>query len=355
MESISQYSITLLLTGLTFLIAYKPFKLIANRLGLVDKPNERKKHTGSVPLIGGILIFCSATIGLLFSKEVSFFDPYVQMVAGSGGALLLVGIIDDRFDVRALLKLVMQFVLAHLAITSGFSISSFYGILGIYELTETVSYIVSVLAIVGFVNAFNLMDGIDGLAGSFALLSIVILTWIAFTLKLSNVVSVLIALWMPLVFFIKKNLNKSRKIFMGDAGSLFLGYLIIISGIYLINNSSTLENGMNLITIILAILALPIMDSIRVYLLRINKGNSPFKPDRTHLHHLFLRTGYSPIKSTLYIISLTVVILAVVLLSSSTANINGLLILIVIGFITLISILRYGAYIKEWTERIKKF
>ncbi|MFT6035791.1 MAG: UDP-GlcNAc:undecaprenyl-phosphate GlcNAc-1-phosphate transferase [Marivirga sp.] len=354
METLSHYSVTLLLSGLTFLMIYKPFCLMANKLGLVDIPNQRKKHEGAIPLIGGILIFVSSTAGLIFSTAVSLFDPYLQMVVGAGGALLLVGIIDDRFDVSALLKLIMQFILAHIAIVNGFRIGSFYGILGIYELTEVASYIVTLLAVVGFVNAFNLMDGIDGLAGSFALLSVVIMAWVAFYLVQSSAFVVLLSLCIPLILFLKYNLKEKKKIFMGDAGSLFLGFLIIITSIRLINAAAPLNKGMDFIALILSIVALPIMDSIRVYLLRINKGRSPFAADRTHLHHLFLKSGYTPKKSTFYIISLTLLVLIIVVLNNENTSINGLLIAMVLGFVTLISLLRYGAYMKEWTEKIKK-
>jgi di/tricarboxylate transporter len=97
------------------------------------------------------------------------------------------------------------------------------------------------------------------------------------------------------------------------------------------------------------------MDSLRVYLLRINQGGSPFKADRNHLHHLFLAGGYSPLKSTIYIVSTAVLFILIVVFSGDRFDINWTIFILLGCFITLIALLRYNAYIKEWTEKIKKF
>lgn len=345
----------IVLSGFIFLLIYRPVKFIAHRLKLVDKPNIRKKHTGSIPLIGGLLIFISSSSSLLFLDVFTINDPYFFTYIIIGACLILMGTVDDRFDLRAIIKLIIQFIVAHIAFQNGFKVTSLYGIMGFTELNMSLSYIISILGIVGFVNAFNLMDGIDGLAGGFALISLLIFAGIAHNMVLNSLFNILLAFLMPLVIFLYFNLKKASKIFMGDAGSLFFGFIIVLSGIKLIESSANFQGSTYFFTTVLSVLALPIMDSLRVYLLRINKGKSPFKADRTHLHHLFLDSGYSPGKSAFFIITLTIISISIVVFTSNKADINWLLISMICGFLLMISILRYAAYIREWTEKIKKF
>jgi UDP-GlcNAc:undecaprenyl-phosphate GlcNAc-1-phosphate transferase len=347
--------IAIMMPAVIFLALFQPARKVAIRLGLVDKPNARKQHKGTVPLIGGILIFLSVLITQLLMEDVLRDFSFLKVIFISGGLLTMMGVLDDRFDIRATIKLFIQLVLAHLAIQNGFMITSFFGILGIQELSYPLQYVISLLAIVGFVNAFNLMDGIDGLAGSFALFSIAILAALAYIAGADFLFLVLLSFIPAIVVFLVFNTGKKHKIFMGDAGSLFLGYLIILSGIHLMGVIAIDEKSLNNIAILLCILFIPIMDSLRVYLLRINQGGSPFKADRNHLHHLFLAGGYSPLKSTIYIVSTAVLFILIVVFSGDRFDINWTIFILLGCFITLIALLRYNAYIKEWTEKIKKF
>jgi len=355
MLTLTNIIIALCMPAVIFLTLFKPARTVAIKLGLVDKPNARKKHKGTIPLIGGILIFISVLVAQTLLEDIARDFTFLKVIFISGGILMAMGVLDDRFDIRASIKLLIQLALAHLAIHNGFVISNFFGILGVHELSYSIQYVISLLAIVGFVNAFNLMDGIDGLAGSFALFSILILALLAYTVEANFLFLILLSFIPAIVAFLVFNTGKKYKIFMGDAGSLFLGYVIILSGIHLMGEMTAQAQSLNNVTILLCILFIPIMDSLRVYLLRINKGGSPFKADRNHLHHLFLAGGYSPLRSTFYIVATASLFMAMVFFSGDRLNINWLIVILLACFIILIALLRYNAYIKEWTEKIKKF
>ncbi len=144
------------------LIITKPLRKLAKKLNLVDKPNERKVHSSSVPLIGGISVLASAGLALIVSSEFwnSAMDYHVLIYGSS--ILFVIGVIDDKMEVRSILKLVIQIALAYFVYDSGIRIESMFGIFGIHELPVVGQYVLTIFVIVGVINAFNLMDGIDG-------------------------------------------------------------------------------------------------------------------------------------------------------------------------------------------------
>jgi UDP-N-acetylmuramyl pentapeptide phosphotransferase/UDP-N-acetylglucosamine-1-phosphate transferase len=208
--------------------------------------------------------------------------------------LLVVGIMDDLNDLRARNKLVIQLALASLIAFSGVRITNLNGILGIYELPISAQYTLTIVAITGITNAFNLIDGIDGLAGGIGFMSLVILGLFLTLCGEINIALVAFALAGGLLGFLYYNFNPAR-IFMGDTGSLVLGFVTAVLTIYLIqlNTSGTF----NLITHVpvfgLSLVLIPVFDTLRVFCLRIWRGKSPFDPDKTHIHHLLTNNGWS--------------------------------------------------------------
>jgi UDP-GlcNAc:undecaprenyl-phosphate GlcNAc-1-phosphate transferase len=275
---------------------------VAKRINLVDKPQKRKIHSEPVPLVGGVSIFIATTLilGLSLPFQLNLASHLNLFVATF--ILLLMGVIDDRFDLSAVLKLVIQIFLAHYVVMQGIKIESLLGIFGIFELMPWAQYLLTVVIITGVVNAINLMDGIDGLAAGLAVLSFVVLAILAVYTNHYELALVFLSIVGSLLAFIKFNFSSKQKIFMGDAGSLVLGFVIVVSGIYLIQ-STTGTSKVSLVTLsVFAILLVPVLDALRVFRRRVKSGKSPFSADRTHLHHLILNIGLKHKMTTLAIL-----------------------------------------------------
>ncbi|TAL50005.1 MAG: undecaprenyl/decaprenyl-phosphate alpha-N-acetylglucosaminyl 1-phosphate transferase, partial [Chitinophagaceae bacterium] len=208
--------------------------------------------------------------------------------------LLGVGIMDDLKDLSARYKLVIEAGLATLLAISGIRITSFGGLFGIYDLAITAQYTFTVLAIVGITNAFNLIDGIDGLAGGLGFMSLITLGIFLTLSRDFNNALIAFALAGGLLAFLYFNLNPA-KIFMGDTGSLVLGFTIAVLCVQLMKVNAFAARPVvpyiNIFT--LGIVLIPVFDTLRVIGTRIWKGRSPFSADKTHIHHLITNNGYS--------------------------------------------------------------
>ncbi len=261
-----------------------------NKYSLCDIPNERKEHINPVPTMGGIAIVGGMLTALMLwlPFELSIFNIcfFLSIII-----LFILGIMDDVRDLSAKYKFLIQFGLALLMALGGVRIESFHGLFGIYELPLTAQYTFTIVAIVGITNAFNLIDGIDGLAGGLGFMS---LTTIGIFLTMNGQTDVaLIAFAMAggILAFLYFNFNPA-KIFMGDTGSLVLGFTIAVLGIKLMQ-LNTLPSLPHSPLFILGIVFIPVFDTLRVFALRIWKGKSPFIADKTHIHHLLTTTGFS--------------------------------------------------------------
>jgi UDP-GlcNAc:undecaprenyl-phosphate/decaprenyl-phosphate GlcNAc-1-phosphate transferase len=326
----------------------------AQMIQLIDKPNYRKVHQISVPLIGGIAIFISSAFTLALTIDFDRDIAGLRTLFIGIFVLLLLGALDDRFDIRASLKLTIQLLLAHFVFTQGIRIESFYGIFGIYELTLQQQYIMTILVVTGVVNAFNLMDGIDGLAGGLALCSFLIFAILAWHIGNWNLLMIFITFAGSLVGFLRFNLSKAGKIFMGDAGSLMLGFLLVVTGIKLMQDahlstfSSYIHNG------VIAIFMLPVLDALRVFRKRIKTGKSPFAADKTHIHHLFLNLGLKHKIAAFLIIVLALFIIAMGYFIAQFTGITLSVVAMLLAFYTITSFLEFTTRINNWKIRIRQ-
>jgi UDP-N-acetylmuramyl pentapeptide phosphotransferase/UDP-N-acetylglucosamine-1-phosphate transferase len=224
-----------------------------------------------------------------FSKDfftISFFFSII--------VVFIVGIMDDLNDLRARNKFVIQLALALLIAFSGVRITSLNGILGIEELPITAQYTLTVVAIAGITNSFNLIDGIDGLAGGLGFMSLVILGLFLTLGGDINIALIAFALAGGLLGFLYYNFNPAR-IFMGDTGSLVLGFVIAVLTVRLIqvNTTSSFNLLLNAPAFGLSLVLIPVFDTLRVFSLRRWSGKSPFNADKTHIHHLLTNNGWS--------------------------------------------------------------
>ena len=277
---------------------------IAVKIRLVDKPNERKIHAGEIPLIGGLAMFAGFVIAVLASV------PDLNHVRGlliASSILIIVGVLDDHHDISVRLRFVLQ-IIAVLVMTSFSNVvvtdlGNLFG-MGVFQLAGW-AIPFTVVAAVGSMNATNMIDGVDGLAGSTSLicfLAVLFLYSLAGDMALKPLLFVGV-----LIPFMLNNIASARKVFMGDSGSMFIGFGI---GWVLLEASQGNNTVMSPVTA-LWIFAIPLIDMWAIMLRRVMKGQSPFLPDRDHLHHIFLRAGFSD-RATLNIMSLIAVLFACV-------------------------------------------
>ena len=338
-----------------FVIILVPIlRFLALKFKLEDAPNARKVHKHPVPLIGGMAIVLGSALALLFFSQIKEnLSEYFILIVGSI-TLLVVGIIDDKIDVSSKIKLAIQIGLAYFVIHSGIKIESFFGVFGIYELPLAVQHVLTMVVIVGVINAFNLLDGIDGLAAGVAIIGLSAYAIIAFIIGQEFLLVLFLSLIGGLIGFLRYNLSSSRKIFMGDAGSLFFGFILIVSGIMLIQTAHQTANITLVLSVVIGVLSFPVADSLRVYRRRLKKGYSPFKADRTHFHHLILNLGFKHKMASLIIILIAFTLVSVSLVFGSLFSMTFTVISILLLFVMASSLAEIGNSIDKWKVNIKK-
>ncbi len=279
----------------------------------LDQPDERKVHKNAIPTMGGIGIFIGFMAAVLPLLIFEINIPIAVIMLGVV-VLFITGLADDRFDISAKFRLFLQLFLAFLVAASGIRIESALGLFGIYELAEPVQYILTIFLIAGFINAFNMIDGIDGLAGGIGAINALVLT-VLFTLAgdfffaLSS-----FALFGALIAFLRFNFNPA-KIFMGDTGSMLIGFILVVFSIHYLQNGTTIYTD-NSTLLVVALLVFPCFDIFRTVLFRVLKGKSPMKPDKSHLHHLLLKlgAGHSMASAILYAFNLSMILCTALML-----------------------------------------
>ena len=272
---------------------------------LVDKPNERKHHKGIVPLVGGISISFTLILYLIMNPNLL---EHSGLFIFSIGLLTLIGVIDDKVDISYKLRILIQVFLSIVMIFGADltlnSLGNLFGF-GVVEL-GFFGWIVTILAVLGMINAINMVDGIDGLLGG---LSLVTFLSLYILLSLSNHFLAPFCLLISIVMipYILMNLGlfgKKRKVFMGDAGSMVIGFCIIW---LLISVSQPYEYAAMHPVTALWFIAIPLMDMASLILYRLQMNQSPFHPDREHLHHVMQRNGLNRVQTLLAICSLAII------------------------------------------------
>lgn len=294
---------------------------ISRRKNLMDEPGVRSSHLRKIPNLGGIAIFFSISVcASIFAFEL--FDLYKFLFA-SLVILLYTGVKDDIMVMRAYKKLFVQIVVcALIVIGSDVRIRNCFGVFGIYELNYFVSVLFSIFTFIILINAFNLIDGIDGLAGGYSVICSAMFGISYFRLGEYNFPLVILSAVIigSVLGYLYYNLSNYRynKIFMGDTGSMILGFLLAFTAMCFIDIfiDKELPNVpryylQSAPAIAVAILILPIIDTLNVIIIRVSQGKSPFVADKNHIHHLLLELGLSHRKSTFYIILYYIFIVAV--------------------------------------------
>lgn len=290
---------------------------VAKEKKLFDRPNARSAHDEPTPSLGGIAIFAGVICGIILWAPVQTFGM-LQYVLAALVIIFLIGIKDDLIPLSPTKKLLGQILAALILVyKSHVKIISFYGIFGVYELPELFSFVLSILIIVGIINAFNLIDGINGLAGSIGLLACLTLGGWFFAVGHAEFAVLAVSLGGALTAFLKYNFTPAR-IFMGDTGAMLIGTVCAVLAIKFVELNSDLPVSAFLKfdsapAIAIAVLILPIFDTLRVFTHRVLKGKSPFHPDRSHIHHQLLDAGLTHMQATAVLVGLNVLILVWVL------------------------------------------
>ncbi len=313
---------------------------VAIKKGLVDVPGERRSHTVITPSLGGVGIFSGTLFSIIMWTPFQYFGE-LQYILCSFIVIFLIGVKDDIDPMSPKKKFLGQIIAAAILVfKANVRLTGLYGIFGIYEIPYIAGVILSMFVILVIINAFNLIDGINGLsAGIGILISFVLGTWFLQVDKI-EIAMVAYALLGSLVAFLKYNITPA-KIFMGDTGSLLLGLVCSILAIEFIeahNQPIAKEYAFSAApSMAIAILILPLFDTLRVFLMRILKGKSPFKPDRTHIHHLMIDAGLTHMQATGVLILINIFFIFVAVKLQKLGNLS--LLIIIISLATILSIL----------------
>ena len=286
--NITPYAIVFITTIISIIV----LRPLAFRFGLVDIPSDRKHHQGNVPLIGGVGMFIGITLGL-FSSYIINIEENLMFFFWSSFALILTGVKDDFHGISSNKRFIFQIIVALIIVkVGGVLLEDFGNLISVDKLHLGIfSLAITIFAIVGVVNSLNFSDGIDGLSASLSLVTFISIAFLAYgiqeTYAFEFVLLFIVAIAAFLIFNLGLFVGNSFKIFMGDAGSTFIGLGIAWALI-------SFSQGDNLIfspVTALWIYAVPLIDTIFVMIRRVSHGKSPFTPDREHLHHFFIRSG----------------------------------------------------------------
>lgn len=279
-------------------ISYKSYPIIikiSKLKGLMEEPKSRSSHVVKTPNLGGIGIFMGVIITLTFIGSILSYNNLLCLI-GASVFLFFTGLKDDLVEISPLNKLLGQIISSLcVIIISDLRIHSFFGIFGVDVLPYFVSIIFTLFVFVLLINAFNLIDGVDGLAGSIAVMISAIFGVIFYINGNDSMLFVSLSLIGSVGTFLIFNFSKTKKIFMGDTGSMIIGFLLAYQGVSFLRMAHNVELSSiisNPPILVIAIFSFPLMDTLRVFIIRVINRRSPFSADKNHIHHNLLSLGF---------------------------------------------------------------
>ncbi len=335
---------SLVLTGtlLAFFITWKSIPSIvevAKAKGLDGKPNNRSSHKSNIPLLGGVAVFAGVILTTVVIAGVGFVHELKYIIAGLI-ILFFLGVKDDIMIIDPKKKLIGQVLASLIIIMLGdIRISNFHGFEGINEVSYVVSVVFTLFVFVVVINGFNLIDGIDGLSSGVGIVtSITFGIWFWISGHIPYVVFSFSLAASLTAFFYYNVFSKTHKIFLGDTGSMIIGMamsVIVVRFLQFEVNASGVAIAPATTAVAIGILIVPLFDTIRVFLLRLAKGTSPFKADRQHVHHRLIDLGNSHLKATSIILGSNIFFIVMVILLRNTETM--ILFSITLGLATVLS------------------
>ncbi|KZN51371.1 hypothetical protein N476_13365 [Pseudoalteromonas luteoviolacea H33] len=285
---------------------------IAARIGLLDRPCERKQHVGAIPLIGGMSVFFAVSLALIIPLAQ---NQSLTLFLIAAGVIVFIGVLDDKYSLSVRSRLIGQTLVSAILIFGlDLYVVSLGNIIGFGDFyLGSVGKIFTIVAVIAAINAFNMIDGIDALLGGTGIVAFIALGLMSYMSGNFLVSSISFAFIAALIPYLLANLNmfpfRDKKVFMGDAGSMFIGLTVIWLVVYSIQDTKFGESAFRPV-FALYILALPLMDMAAIMYRRIKKGNSPFSPDRDHIHHIFMRAGFTARQAALILVIVSSLIAA---------------------------------------------
>ena len=328
---------------------------LAKQEKIVDNPDYRKLQRIPVPVLGGCAVFFGISLGLGIVSY--FFDSSQLMIVISAMTLMLyIGTLDDVLDLSPFSRFIVEILCVFaLVLIGGYGIDDFHGLWGVGAISSWWgSTALTIFAAVGIINAINLIDGVNGLSSGYCIMACLIfgtIFFIAGDLAMVLLASVCVGALIP--FFLHNVFGKSSRMFIGDGGTLVMGLVMSVFVIHTLDSKSLCavfaSGGLGLIPFTLAVLSVPVFDTVRVMSARVRRHVSPFHPDKTHLHHLFIDLGFSHIGTTFCILSLNAsVVLFLWLLHVAGVSMAGQL----YGVVAMGFLVTFGLYyFVRWSER----
>ena len=288
-------------------------KRVFTSLKKFDAINNRSIHRTKATKTGGISIFLTIFIFALYfyfqSEEIFDFSILIPL-----GIMFIVGVYDDFYNADFKLKFLFQIIVAKILIDYGLLIDNFHGVFGLYEIPRLASQLFTIFVFLVIVNSFNFIDGIDGLAITEAIKVILVVEFLSqnitpfFYLGIITVLALI-----PLYYF---NFREDFKVFLGDAGSLFLGTLISVYIFHVLGQEFQLKVNYdsNKPLFAIGLIIYPLIDLLRVFIIRVRDKKSPFNPDQNHIHHWLLKRGLNHFKIVFLINSFSLLFLSLLIL-----------------------------------------
>lgn len=288
---------------------------IAKEKNIVDNPDARKLQRVPIPVMGSIVVVFGILVGIM---TFILFDNVNNMLAVVAAVLvmMLVGLVDDIRGLSPKMRLLIEILIVlYLIYATGNQINNFHGLWGVNVISAWASVPLTIFACVGIINAINLIDGVDGYSSGYCIMASIYFS-IAFlklgNMKMVTLAAIMIAALIP--FFCCNVFGKHSKMFIGDAGTLSMGILIstfVRNMLTASTDGTPISDNFGLIPLSLAIMSVPIFDTLRVMSARMARGTSPFYPDKTHLHHAFIDLDFSHIGTTAAILCLNTFVVLV--------------------------------------------
>ena len=328
----------LLTASVSFIITFLAVPVIlqvAEQKKLYDIPDERKVHTRPVASLGGVGIFGGFLLAALLSIQ-GYLNPEFQYFFAAALVIFFLGLKDDLMILSASKKFIGQIIAASILIhLGGIRLDSMYGLFGFDQLPEGFGLALSYLTIIVVINSFNLIDGIDGLAASLGILTMLVFGTYFYAVEYQAYALLSFAMAGSLGAFMIFN-HHPAKIFMGDSGSLMIGLvnaILVIKFINVAHDPLVALPVTSSVAIGFAILIVPLLDTLRVFAIRILKGRSPFTPDRNHVHHLLLDHGLGHAAVTFTCVGINVAFILLAWFGRPLGTTTLLLIMLTIAFI----------------------
>lgn len=295
-------------------LLYKPVLNFARRHNIYDNPEARKLQRRPIPVLGGLVVFLGAIVGSHLSWLKYDYSSIIPVLVAML-LMLVLGGWDDVKKVSPIFRLIAEtLIVVALMLANGYSINDFHGLWGIHEISPLIAWPLTIFACVGIINAINMVDGIDGLSSGICIMAFgfygVLFFYSHDFARTALIVSIIGAL---IPFFIMNVFGGKSKMFIGDAGTMMLGIALCDLVMSMLTKNSMCSKNEDitnfcLIAFALAVLVIPVFDTIRVMMGRIFRGKSPFIADKTHLHHAFIDYGFHHLETSLMEIMLSMMV-----------------------------------------------